>query len=46
MPYFSYKIQSFENFQKTGTNDKELVIVNHHGKFQTDMSIFAPPGQI
>ena len=39
---FSYKIQNFENFQKTGIHIKELVIFNHHGKFQTDMSIFGP----
>ena len=40
---FSYKIQIFENFQKTGVYVKELVIFNHHGNFQTDMSIFGPP---
>ena len=41
---FSYKIQIFENFQKTGIYVKELDIFNHHGKFQTDISIFGPQG--
>ena len=39
---FGYKIQNFENFQTTGIYVKELVIFKHHGKFQTDMSIFGP----
>ena len=44
IPSFSYKIQNFENFQKTGIYVKELDIFNHHAKFQTDMSIFGPQG--
>ena len=40
----SYRIQNFENFQKTGIYVKELVIFNHHAKFQTDMPIFGPQG--
>ena len=40
---FSYKIQNFDNFQKTGIYVKELDIFNHHGKFQPDISIFGPP---
>ena len=43
---FSCKIQNFENFQKTGIYVKELVVFNHHGKFQTDLSIFGPPSLI
>ena len=44
MSYFSYKIQNFENFHNTGIYVEELVIVNHHAKFQTDMAIFGPQG--
>ena len=43
VPCYSYKIQNFGNFQKTGIHVKELDIFNHYGKFQTDMSIFGPP---
>ena len=42
MTYFSYQIQNFENAKKKQNNVKELVIVNQHAKFQTDMSIFSP----